>query len=93
MAPETVFKLETGVQVRKEVFGLLFYNYRGPRLYFVPTGDLIGDDFFQGCQTVTELIDAVRRNTDLSPDRVREQIHHVLEMIERKGLAHGQPLC
>ena len=35
-----------GVQVREEKFGLLFYNYRGPRLYFVPSKDLIDADFW-----------------------------------------------
>ena len=93
MTPETVFTLETGVQVRKEVFGLLFYNYRGPRLYFVPTGNLIGDDFFQGRRTVAQLIDTLWRDTALPRDRIEHQVHHVLEMIERKGLAHGQPIC
>ena len=42
------YKLADGVQVREEKFGLLFYNYRGPRLYFLPTKDLIASDFFNG---------------------------------------------
>ncbi|MGC8659757.1 MAG: mycofactocin biosynthesis chaperone MftB, partial [Desulfomonilaceae bacterium] len=31
------YVLAPGVNVRPEKFGLLFYDYRGPRLYFLPT--------------------------------------------------------
>ena len=41
-------KLAPGSQVREEDFGLLFYTQQGPALYFVSSGDLLGEDFFQG---------------------------------------------
>lgn len=42
------YKLAPGVQVREEVFGLLFYHRVGPRLYFLNCGAMLGENFFAG---------------------------------------------
>jgi putative mycofactocin binding protein MftB len=47
-------KLAPGSQVREEDFGLLFYTQQGPGLYFVSSGDLLGEDFFLGRQSLEE---------------------------------------
>ena len=39
-------KLHPACRVRREGFGLLFYDARGPRLLFAETGSLIPVDFF-----------------------------------------------
>lgn len=39
-------KLHPACRVRREGFGLLFYDARGPRLLFAGTGDLIPADYF-----------------------------------------------
>lgn len=90
MNSEKVYKLAKGVQVRKEIFGLLFYDYRGPRLYFVPSKDLIADTFFNGKQSVKELTDTLCSSTAWPLKQVQEQINKVLEMLEGKGLVYGQ---
>ena len=59
MGQEAVYCLSAGVQVRREKFGLLFYDYRGPRLYFAPTRDLIQEGFFAGQVTVADLTGAI----------------------------------
>ena len=87
---DSVYRLAEGVQVRNEVFGLLFYDYRGPRLYFVPSKQLIFDDFFEGRQPVADLLDRLCANTPWPRDRVHDQLGHVLEKLEKKGLIHGQ---
>lgn len=46
MRTDSRYRLCTGVQVRSEKFGLLFYNYAGPKIYFVPSRDLVDDGFF-----------------------------------------------
>ena len=89
----TIYQLTDGVQVRNEKFGLLFYDYRGPRLYFVPSKNLIGDAFFEGYQTLADLLD---RQCDVLPhsrEHIRDQLKQVLEALEGKGLIHGQPIC
>jgi putative mycofactocin binding protein MftB len=38
--------LHPACRVRREGFGLLFYDLRGPRLLFAATGDLLPADYF-----------------------------------------------
>ncbi len=87
------YTLASGVQVRKEIFGLLFYNYKGPRLYFVPSNDLLPDTFFNGKQSTKELTETLDTLTIPSRKRIQDQIKHLLKMLEVKGLIYGQPIC
>ena len=54
---EPKYKLAQGAQVREEDFGLLFYNMHGPRLYFLASGDLLQEEFFQGLISLETWID------------------------------------
>jgi putative mycofactocin binding protein MftB len=81
-----------GVQVREEKFGLLFYNYRGPRLYFVPSKDLIDVDFFNGRQCISELITSICARKGWTKPEVGKRIAQILAQLEDKGLIHGQPI-
>ena len=81
-----------GVQVREETFGLLFYDYRGPRLYFVPSKDLIDVGFFTGRQSVSGLIASICARKECTKELVEERITQVLAKLEDKGLIHGQPI-
>ena len=89
----SIYRLTDGVQVRNEKFGLLFYDYRGPRLYFVPSKNLIGDAFFEGHQTLSDLLDRLCDDLPHSRPQIRDQLKQVLETLEGKGLIHGQPIC
>ncbi|MCA1793421.1 MAG: mycofactocin biosynthesis chaperone MftB [Desulfobacteraceae bacterium] len=93
MSSKRVYTLSKGVQVRKEIFGLLFYDYRGPRLYFVPSKDLLPDSFFDGGVSIKELTDALPCSSTRPGNPIADQIILVLEMLERKGLIHGQSIC
>ena len=86
------FRPADGVQVRAEAFGLLFYNYRGPRLYFVPSQDLIDVDFFNGRQSVSGLIASICARKGWTKSQVEEKITQVLAKLEDKGLINGQPI-
>lgn len=90
---ESKFRLTDGVQVRQEGFGLLFYNYRGPRLYFVPSKAYIGEDFFDGIQTVGQLADVMGRKHAVPRRDIRDHLARILQSLEAKGLIHEQPLC
>jgi putative mycofactocin binding protein MftB len=83
------YHLREGVQVREEKFGLLFYDYRGPRLYFVPTKNLIGNDFFDGSHTAEGLIESIRTRHRQSRQSSQQWVLQVLTMLEQKGLVHG----
>ena len=88
----TRFKCADGVQVRDETFGLLFYNYRGPRLYFVPSKDLIDTAFFNGRRSVSDLIASTCDRKGWTKAQVKERITQVLTKLEDKGLINGQPI-
>jgi putative mycofactocin binding protein MftB len=93
MASDQRFVLSDGVQVRGEVFGLLFYNYRGPRLYFVPTRTLIDSGFFNGRQTVGDLVAGIHERHGWPLSWIEERILALLARLEAKGLVHGQCIC
>lgn len=88
-----VYCLNKGVQVRRERFGLLFYDYRGPRLYFLPTKSLVEDDFFNGTQPLTELVNAVHARHRWPRSWIEERLGQIMNQLEAKGLIHGQSIC
>ena len=93
MQLNTVYRLAAGVQVRNEVFGLLFYDYRGPRLYFVPSRNLMTDTFFEGRQSVGDLLDQLADEMPWPRGRLEQQLGQVLSTLEGKGLIHGESIC
>jgi putative mycofactocin binding protein MftB len=93
MQTETVYCLKEGVQVRKEKFGLLFYNYRGPRLYFVPSKDLIDPHFFDGRLKADALVKSIYNANPWPLAWVEKWVAQILTMLESKGLVNGQSVC
>ena len=93
MNSKSIYNLAEGVKVREEKFGLLFYNYQGPRLYFVPSKDLIDVDFFNGQQRVSDLIASICARKGWSKAEVDARITQILAKLEGKGLIYGQPIC
>ncbi len=88
-----VYRLNKGVQVRREKFGLLFYNYRGPRLYFLPSQELVEDDFFNGTQSLSELVSAIHARHHWPRPWIEERLGNIMGQLEAKGLIHGQSIC
>lgn len=94
MCDNAAYKLWDGVQVREEDFGLLFYDYRGPKLIFLPSKDLIPEDFFSGDRTAGALVDSLcSRHGESYRDLVRDQVDRILEILLSKGLIYEQPVC
>ena len=87
------YVLADGVQVRRETFGLLFYNYRGPRLFFLPSQDLFDRDFFDGRHPAADLIGAIWTRHDWPRKWIEDRVEQVLTLLESKGLIHGQSVC
>ena len=50
------YHLAQGIRVRKESFGLLFYNPRGPKLTFLHSGPWIHPEFLSGQLSLNEWI-------------------------------------
>jgi putative mycofactocin binding protein MftB len=88
-----VYHLNKGVQVRREKFGLLFYNYRGPRLYFLPSRELVDDQFFDGTRSLSELVSSIQARHHWPPAWIEEHVLQIMSKLEAKGLIHGQSIC
>ncbi len=93
MCSESGYRLADGVQVRREKFGLLFYDYRGPRLYFVPSQDLVGDDFFNGKCSTRELVESICAEHDWPHRLVSSKVSEILALLKMKDLIHEQSVC
>jgi putative mycofactocin binding protein MftB len=78
--------LHRACRVRKERFGLLFYDSRGPRLLFAETGDLLEPGFFTGEVSAEETLD---RLTDAEHRKVTGLLSH----LAKKGFIREQQIC
>jgi len=79
-------QLHPACRVRREGFGLLFYDSRGPRLLFAATGSLLHPDYF-----------ATVRERDELPEGLSDREQHVLQkfmtQLLEKGFLREQPIC
>ncbi len=78
------FKLEQGVRVRRERFGLLFYCRNGPKLTFVFSGPWIDPEFFSGRFTLTEWLQ--QESSKEKTLRLKPKILGILSKLVDKGL-------
>lgn len=92
MCTKSAYRLSKGVQVRQERFGLLLYHYAGPKLFFVPSRDLVGESFFSGESTLGDLIDEVSDKRGWSAETARRHLLRILNILKSKGLVYEQPL-
>lgn len=82
---ESRYKLADGAAVREEDFGLLFYTFRGPRLYFLPSGNLLGCGFFQGDASLTQWLENEGREADASAGKILS-LKKALSRLKDKGV-------
>ncbi|MFH0822110.1 MAG: mycofactocin biosynthesis chaperone MftB [Pseudomonadota bacterium] len=50
----SAYELTSHARVRSEPFGLLFYDRRGPRLFFLASRDWVSPEFFDSRITLNE---------------------------------------
>lgn len=80
------YTLHPACRVRREGFGLLFYDLRGPRLLFANTGDVLTPEFFAG-----EIGTHVALS-GMAPSR-RRALVAFLDSLAEKGFVREQPIC
>jgi len=84
----TKYKLSPGTQVREEDFGLLFYTQTGPRLYFLPSADLLGCEFFVGRLTLEQWL--ADHGPNASPSNTKfKSLSKSLGQLKEKGVLIG----
>jgi putative mycofactocin binding protein MftB len=86
------YRLCQGVQVRSESFGLLFYHYDGPKLYFVRSGDLVDEHFFAGQQSFGEIVDLLGETRGWPRETAQQQLAKLMQLLKTRGLVDEQPL-
>jgi len=85
---EKRYALHPRCQVRKEAFGLLFYDLRGPRLLFAETGDLVEPAELEAGICVGGAAGNGKGGRDGS-----ERLARLLSTLTEKGFLREQPLC
>lgn len=75
--------LHPACRVRREGFGLLFYDLRGPRLLFAETGDLIPVDYFDTLREKDEFPAGVS-------DRQKTVLRKFVSQLVQKGFLREQ---
>ena len=81
----TQYVLHPDCRVRREDFGLLFYDLKGPKLLFVESGDLLEPDAFgPGTASATAL--AGRSHAE------RRRIERLLRTLVVKGFVREQSI-
>ena len=78
------YQLHPACRVRRERFGLLFYDLRGPRLLFAETGALLSPEAFRHGLDGDAL-------SARSP-AVRGPLERLLQSLVAKGFLREQPL-
>jgi putative mycofactocin binding protein MftB len=79
------YKLAQDAQVREEDFGLLFYDMLGPRLYFLASGNLLQENFFQGRIPLQAWIDKIHPNSENKALRIAG-LRQSLKKLAAKGV-------
>jgi putative mycofactocin binding protein MftB len=77
-------QLHPACRVRREGFGLLFYDSRGPRLLFAETGKLLHPDFFEQIRHRDELPDG------LSEREQEIMVKFITQLVEKGFLREQQ---
>ena len=80
------WKLHPACRVRKEDFGLLFYDLRGPKLLFAETGSTLAPHFF------TALADQQQQFEQMETQEY-QKIKRFLDQLVKKGFLYEQPIC
>ncbi len=72
------YVLHPDCRVRREGFGLLFYDLKGPRLLFAASGDLLEPDAFTAGG-------AAARRLATAPGPERRRVERLLRTLVEKG--------
>lgn len=80
------YVLDPHCQVRREPFGLLFYDLRGPRLLFAQTGGLVPPEALRAGVVLAEAL-AARTPTE------RAALERLFQSLVVKGFLREQSVC
>lgn len=79
---QTGHRLPVGVKVRAEKQGLLFYQRKGPRLYFISSGALLSHEYFNSGQR----LDVWLSSRGIQNPDVQASLSGALQSLVEKGV-------
>jgi len=82
---DSIIKLSPGVRVRKEAFGLIFYDAKKSDITLVRSAEVVLPGHLDGTYTWASLI-------KLQPAEKQKSVAQLLESLKQKGLVCEQPL-
>ncbi len=80
------YHLAENVQVRKEIWGLLFYSQTRHRILFVKSLDYLCPFYFDGNWTFDRLMEDITRRTGASKNIIEGNIKKSIDKLVKNGM-------
>jgi putative mycofactocin binding protein MftB len=75
------YRLGDNVQVRKESWGLLFYQRPFHKVYFIRSGDWLYPEHFDGTWTPEKIIEDISRRTGKAVEAIEQSLAKLTERL------------
>ena len=75
------FRLADNVQVRKERWGLLFYQQADHKVFFIRSGDWLYPEHFDGTWTYEDIIEDINRRTGAPVENIERSLPKLTERL------------
>ena len=79
-------RLADDVQVRKESWGLLFYQQSGHKVLFIKSGEWLYPEHFDGTWTLESISEDIKRRTGAAPESVGQSLPKLTERLTARKM-------
>lgn len=85
------YRLATGVQVRKEDWGLLFYSQGESKIYFAKSGDWLYPAYSNGTSRHDSLCFDVADGTRTASQAIEHSVQKLISYLVGRGIIVNEP--
>jgi putative mycofactocin binding protein MftB len=89
---KTVYRLAQGVQVRKEIWGLLLYSQADHKIHFIKSRNMLYPRHFNGTWTLDHIVREIAERLEIPGQSVEQSIKKVLDRLIEKEMIVNE-LC
>ncbi|MEJ2738690.1 MAG: hypothetical protein P8105_02440 [Dehalococcoidia bacterium] len=82
----TVYRLAQGVQVRKEIWGLLFYSQTDHKIHFIRSRDMLYPWYFDGTWTLDRIIHEIAERLKIPGETIEPSVNKVIDRLLEKEM-------
>jgi putative mycofactocin binding protein MftB len=83
---KTVYRLAQGVQVRKEIWGLLFYSQADHKIHFIKSRNMLYPWHFDGTWTFDRIVREIAERLEIPGQSVEQSIKKVIDRLIEKEM-------